>query len=224
MYRPSSILPSTLESDAEDIIAFNSTVTVAPSGIVLAHYRKSHLYFTDETWAQPSPEGWLSTPLTFVPETGPESKIKACFGICMDLNPWKFQAPWTDYEFASYALASQSEILILSMAWLTNLSSSAIAQEKNEPDMDTLNYWIERLRPLLMAEKEVLVACANRCGEEPGRNPVKPDGEYGVRYAGSSWVGLIGKGEVKLWSIIGRMQESLLVVDTAEEPRWTWRI
>lgn len=33
------------------IVAYNSTVTVAPSDQVLAHYRKTHLYYTDETWA-----------------------------------------------------------------------------------------------------------------------------------------------------------------------------
>ena len=199
-------------------------VTVAPDGTVLAHYRKTHLYVTDETWAQPSPEGWLNAPLTIVSGTGPKREIKASFGICMDLNPHKFQAPWTDYEFASHALASESDILMLSMAWLTNLSPPTITEEKDRPDVNTLTYWIERLSPLVMAEKEVLVACANRCGEEPGKNPANLDGEDGVRYAGSSWVGLIGKGEVRLWGILGRMQEGVLVVETAEEPKWTWDI
>lgn len=30
---------------------FNSTVTVSPTGEVLANYRKTFLYYTDETWA-----------------------------------------------------------------------------------------------------------------------------------------------------------------------------
>jgi len=139
----------------------------------------------------------------------------------MDLNPHQFQAPWTAYEFASHAIASQSEILILSMAWLTHLTSAAIAEEKEAPDLDTLTYWIERLHPLRMAEKEVLVVCANRCGEEPGATPA--GGEDGVRYAGSSWVGLVGREEVKIWGILGRGQEDVLMVDTTEEPKWVLR-
>lgn len=138
----------------------------------------------------------------------------------MDLNPHKFQAPWTDYEFASHALASQSEILILSMAWLSRLTSARITGKEGEPDLDTLGYWVERLRPLVMAEKEVLVVCANRCGEEPGQNPVIPAGEDGVQYAGTSWVGTVGKQRMKLWGMLGRAQEEVLVVDTTEKPTW----
>ena len=50
--------PSTNTQDlspAEEFIAYNSTVTVSPTGLVLAHYRKTHLYYTDETWAKESP-------------------------------------------------------------------------------------------------------------------------------------------------------------------------
>lgn len=90
--------------------------------------------------------------------------------------------------------------------------------------MDTLSYWIGRLKPLVMAEREVVVVCANRCGEEPGKNPAQPWGEDGVRYAGSSWVGKVGGGEVKIWGICGRGKEEVLVVDTEEEPRWTLRV
>ena len=150
--------------------------------------------------------------------------MTATFGICMDLNPHKFQAPWTDYELASHTLASQSEVLLLSCAWITNLSSFAIAEEKELPDLDTLHYWIERLRPLVMGDKKVMVVCANRCGEEPGKNPVHPYNEDGVRYAGSSWVGLVGKRDVKIWGIAGRGVEDVLTVDTKEVPRWHFQI
>ena len=133
----------------------------------------------------------------------------------MDLNPHKFQAPWDEYEFASHVVVSQSDVVILSMAWITSLGSSAMAEAKEDPDLDTLSYWIERLRPLRLADKDVLVVCANRCGDEPGTCP-----EDRVRYAGSSWIGLVGKKEVKIWGILGRGQEDVLVVDTTEEPKW----
>ena len=64
------------------VIAYNSTVSVSPFGEILAHYRKTHLYYTDETWAQESPSGWLSTSLTFAPKTCPQRTIRANFGIC----------------------------------------------------------------------------------------------------------------------------------------------
>ena len=195
-------------------------MTVSADGSILAHYRKTHLYMTDETWAKPSPKGWLTASLTIMPKTQPEITVKASFGICMDLNPHKFEAPWGAYEFASHALASQADILILSMAWLSNSNSSAPMRGKADPDVDTLSYWIERLRPLVMADKEVLVVCANRCGWEPGRNPAAPDLSGGVRYAGSSWMGKVGKNRVRIWDIMDREQEDLLVVDTAEEPKW----
>lgn len=142
----------------------------------------------------------------------------------MDLNPHKFQAPWTDYEFASHALASGSEMLILSMAWLTTLSRAEIREAEEEPDWDTLGYWVERLRPLVRGEREVVIVCCNRCGEEEGKNPAQPGAEERVRYAGSSWVGRVGGGEVKIWGMCGRGREEVLVVDTEEEPRWVLRM
>ncbi|KAI3475329.1 hypothetical protein L1887_63307 [Cichorium endivia] len=37
---------------------YNSTVTVSPTGEILANYRKSFLYYTDESWATEGPEGF----------------------------------------------------------------------------------------------------------------------------------------------------------------------
>ncbi|KAL6712784.1 hypothetical protein ACLMJK_009625 [Lecanora helva] len=217
---PTSSAPRTSDAE-EEVVAHNSCVTVASDGSVLAHYRKTHLFMTDETWAQPSPQGWLTAPLVLVAKTQQETTVNVSWGICMDLNPYKFEAPWTAYEFASHALASQADVLILSMAWLTQLDSQALAQESGKPDLSTLSYWIERLHPLVMVEKKVIVVCANRCGEEPSGNPSDSEGEDGARYAGSSWVGIIGGGEVKLWDILGRGEEDVMVVDVGEKPKWT---
>lgn len=202
----------------EPIIAYNSTITVSPSGKILAHYRKTHLYYTDETWAQESPEGWLSAALAFAPKTEPEKSIKASFGICMDLNPHKFTAPWEAYEFASHALANKSEIIVLSMAWLTRISAATLTIEPEEPDLATLSYWIERLKPLVEGEEEIVAVFANRCGEELGKNPL--GAEEGVRYAGSSWIGRVGRGQVRIWGMLGKAEEGVCVIDTEEKPRW----
>lgn len=80
----------------------------------------------------------------------------------MDLNPHKFEAPWEAYEFASHALASESELLVLSMAWLTRLDASELAAHAEEPDLSTLSYWVERLKPLVESDTEVVAVFANR--------------------------------------------------------------
>lgn len=209
-------------SPAGEAIAYNSTVTVSPTSQILAHYRKTHLYYTDETWAQESPSGWLSTSLTFAPKTCPERGVRANFGICMDLNPHRFEAPWEAYEFASHALASGSELLVLSMAWLTGLDALELATHAEEPDLSTLSYWVGRLKPLVEAEKEVIAVFGNRCGQEAGKNPLGI--EEGVRYAGSSWIGKVGNGFVKIWDIMGRAEEGVVVADTEKEPKWALRL
>ena len=137
----------------------------------------------------------------------------------MDINPHKFTAPWEAYEFACHALTSSSELLVLSMAWLTNLDALELAAHAGEPDLSTLSYWVERLKPLMQAEKEVIAVFANRCGEEAGNHPSGV--EEGVRYAGSSWIGKVGNGVVKIWEILGRAEEAVMVVDTDQEPKWT---
>ena len=220
LYSPS--LSANSPSFKSQVLAYNSTVTVAPNGQILAHYRKTHLYYTDETWAQESPDGWLSTPLKFAPKTESEKVVQASFGICMDLNPYRFTAPWEAYEFCAHALAEESEILVLSMAWLTRLSEQILLQQAEEPDLNTLSYWIERMKPLVDGEKEVIVVCANRSGNEPGKNPIGD--EEGVRYAGSSWVGKVGKGVVRIWQITGRAVEQVIVADTKVTPQWELRM
>lgn len=48
---------------ASDGRRFNSAVTVSPAGEVLANYRKTFLYYTDETWAHEGDERFFSGPL-----------------------------------------------------------------------------------------------------------------------------------------------------------------
>lgn len=135
----------------------------------------------------------------------------------MDLNPRKFLSPWTAYEFSNAALDSHADLLILSMAWLTGLPSSSLKGSlARAPDMDTLSYWSERLSPLVESDREVIVVCANRCGEEEGQNPCG-QAEAGVRYAGTSWIGKVGAGEVRIWRVLGRGEEGLCIADTGTE-------
>ena len=228
---------------------YNSLVTVSPDGEILAHYRKTHLYYTDELWAEESPTKWLTTDLPLRHSSSsssfssssssssssrsPQSQTKTAFAICMDLNPHKFTAPWESYELATHARSSGAELLVCSMAWLSRLEREELLAEdvRELPDTETVGYWLGRLQPLCGArdelgkddgedgngggggaKKEVVVVLANRCGEEEG----------GARYAGSSCVlGVGGMGrEVRLWGVMGRGVEGLLVVDTGEEAGW----
>lgn len=92
------------------------------------------------------------------------------------------------------------------------------------PEMDTVGYWVERFQPLIGPEgsdEEVVVVCANRTGEEGVAERI---GE--VRYAGSSCVMGLTKGneetngDVRIWDIMGRAQEGVMIVDTEKEPKY----
>lgn len=199
---------------AEDgTIAYNSLVFVSSSGDVVAHYRKSFLYYTDETWAQEGSGFWAGV----LPVGASGQQVKAAAGICMDINPYKFEAPWTAYEFGNHAREARAKLVVISMAWLTRLSAEEVSGQVMQPDQATINYWIDRLSPLFGAqagEQESIVICANRTGEE-GTDPRLGD----VRYAGSSCVmGMTKGGRVKIWDILGRGQEGVLLVDINDPP------
>lgn len=239
-------------------IAYNALATVAPSGKVLAHYRKTHLHYTDEMWAEESPQGFFSTSLplqlptttssTTTAASSPASETKVAWGICMDLNNYRFQAPWTKYEYASAALAADADMLVVSMAWLSssppnspplpatrpppphppsdthtvaanshpdrNPPAETLVKQKHEPDLQTLTYWLNRFDPLLHHDQRSrIVVCANRCGSEPGENPLRPGEQAGVIYAGTSWIGWIGRGRVEVWAVMGRGEEGVCVAD-----------
>lgn len=190
-------------------------------GTVIHNYRKSFLYYTDETWAAEGDVDLGFRKLAFTPRTEPESKsgpasmttagpaqheVHTSFGICMDINPYKFEAPYTAYEFANRVLDSGSQLVILSMAWLTLMGKEEIVALNGKPDMDTFSYWLNRFMPLLekkmrhagdidshterhgasthAATKRTVIIFANRAGEEPAADDTKPP----ARYAGTSAV------------------------------------
>lgn len=120
-------------------------------------------------------------------------------------SPYKFEAPWSAWEFAYHILHKQANLVILSMAWLTREDARSYSRAPKEPDMETLSYWLARLEPLIREEgdDEIIIVLANRCGTE---------GE--VVYAGTSAVLGIQGGEVKVYGILGRGEKELLIVDT----------
>ncbi|KAM3450041.1 hypothetical protein MY3296_006438 [Beauveria thailandica] len=179
---------------------YNSAIVVSPDGETIANYRKSFLYYTDETWALEG-DGFYSG---FLPNIG-----FASLGICMDLNPYKFEAPWHEYEFAFHALDVSANVVIVSMAWMTREEPREFSRMPNEPDLETLTYWITRLEPLVRADRrdEIIVVFVNRCGIEGD-----------ATYAGTSAVLGIHHGQVTVYGLLGRGEKQLLVVDTMHPP------
>jgi protein N-terminal amidase len=178
---------------------YNSAVLVSPQGNVLANYRKSFLYTTDESWAEEGP-GFFSGDV-------PGDLGRVSMGICMDMNPKQFAAPFEKYEFANHIIDSKSDLVLVPMAWLTMQPPSSIYDQAQVPDADTLAYWIQRLQPLLdnggqgRSEETIFVAC-NRIGIEGD-----------ACYAGTSVVVGISKGNVKVYGCLGRGTEDLLICD-----------
>ena len=97
------------------------------------------------------------------------------------------------------------------MAWLSSELSAedVLGPTKAEPELSTLSYWVERLRPVVerKADRKTIVVLAKRCGVEPGA-------EKQACYAGTSTVLGVGNGEVEIWDIQGKGEERLLVMDT----------
>lgn len=215
---------------------YNALVFVSAAGTVLVHTRKSHLFYTDEVWAEEGPDGFFAGEVSLGPvrEAGGGSgicsgdgkaEVKIAAGICMDINPYQFTAPWTAYEFTTHARTAKAELVVLSCAWLTDTSAEDLRTMPTQPDLSTLGYWVERFSPLTGPavgegeQNEVVLAIANRVGDEGTAERV---GE--VRYAGTSCVLGLRKGDeraVRIWDILGRAEEGVLLVDTEENARFT---
>jgi len=179
---------------------YNSTVTVAPSGDVLANYRKRFLYYTDETWASEGNKGFFKGEL--------EGIGTVAMGICMDINPYKFLAPWDKYEFARHVLETRSQLVIISMAWLTRLGPQELRELPLRPDNDTLSYWIERFFPVRVSHRQpVFIVFANRCGMEGS-----------ACFAGTSSILCFREGRGYIYNVIGKWDEQCMVVDLQKEP------
>ncbi|KAK4993791.1 hypothetical protein LTR50_000004 [Elasticomyces elasticus] len=209
---------------------YNATITISSSGDVIAAYHKSFLYYTDETWASEG-HGFFVKPLPGLDRlgglagTGGEKLV--AHGICMDINPYRFEAPWDAYEFAQHCVRGGAELVVLSMAWLTRLLPQEITVQPSQPDTETLSYWVQRFQPIIKGGRDegVVVVCANRSGVEGSEF----NGEQGrgidglgndVVYAGSSCVLFIQKGAVQVFDMLGKAEEKLLVVDTSQPPKF----
>lgn len=160
-------------------------------------YRKTHLYYNDDDWG--CKEGKFQDGIVDV------LGLKIGVGICMDLNPYKFESPFYDFEFSSNLARNGVDLAIVSMAWLKS--------EEVKTASEVLRYWLLRLAPLYAPQfnpnanrirKDVIFAGCNRIGTEEG-----------VSFAGcSSVVSLSSNGPTA--SVLGQLaedEEGILIVD-----------
>lgn len=113
---------------------YNSAVLVGPDGKSIRNYRKTHLYETDEVWGcSENPDRSFSPfPLVVDREYYLKNRVAGkryatvttSIGICMDLNPYKFEAPFNAFEMSMAAFAARAKLLLCPMAWLLPRSPS----------------------------------------------------------------------------------------------------
>jgi protein N-terminal amidase len=101
---------------------------------------------------------------------------KIGFGICMDLNPYRFQSAFDAFEFAHFHKEAKTQLLLCSMNWLYQPEDHDMTDTdpyggyQNQPAMSTIQYWVLRSLPLIEASHEypILMVIANRIGKEKG--------------------------------------------------------
>lgn len=186
-------------------LIYNSCALFNRQGELIHNYRKTFLYETDEVWGctEGDERGFKSIEVDFASGTATpvslwdrfvhgkpanDTTLRVNFGICMDLNPYKFEAPFNEFEFSSACYNQHANLIICPMAWL-NPKSPSINKEipleervkiANEtklepgPEVSTVNYWILRFFPYLSHKYSYQpkwftksnVICCNRVGVE----------------------------------------------------------
>ncbi|KAH9123741.1 hypothetical protein LEN26_008495 [Aphanomyces euteiches] len=147
------------DSVADGSPLFNAMMVVGPDGALVYNYRKTNLYETDKSWATPGAGfgDWFC----------PWLNVHLSFGICMDINPHNFEAAYDAYEFATSVVAAQSSLILFSSAWTDHNPG-----ETNPTAMPTMQYWANRLKPVIDVANDTNRACyficSNRTGIERG--------------------------------------------------------
>ncbi|KAG0140645.1 hypothetical protein CROQUDRAFT_726039 [Cronartium quercuum f. sp. fusiforme G11] len=163
--QPSKTKPNLIEQKCYNALAIVSNV-----GELLTVYHKTQLYpAVDPLWAKAG-EGFLRIDLQIGrAHDGAREAVKCCVGICMDLSPDKFEAPFDAYELSSFVVQQDAEILLCSMAWLDSGPWPNPDQTRSgkswEEVSGSINYWAGRCTPMWKKHGQTFVAC-NRVGRE----------------------------------------------------------
>ena len=179
---------------ASDGKLFNSQLAVGRDGEMLGHHRKAHLFATDESWSSEG-AGWSPT---FTVAN------RRCFlGICMDINPYRFKAPYTAFEWARGAEEAEADVLCFSSAWCDRSPEDPPSYAPPPVDAEeTRAYWASRLHPLAVGDRTVHFVAADRVGKE-GQST----------FCGSSCVMRLGGGEARVVAALGATEEAVLVAE-----------
>jgi protein N-terminal amidase len=108
---------------------YNSAVLIDSKGEIVHNYRKTHLFETDKVWGcSESPTGFKAFDLQIKGEN-----VRTTIGICMDLNPYEFKAPFEKYEFATFAADQKCQLILVPTAWMnSNWDENWTSQQINE--------------------------------------------------------------------------------------------
>lgn len=186
------VLCGYIEREATNLNFYNAMMVVSPQGELVCNPRKTFLYETDKLWATEG-AGFTTWHCPWLAKT-------ISFGICMDINPYEFTAPFEDFEFATQVLEHDSDLVLFSCAWCDH--------DRDETETyPTLSYWATRLSPITralkrrtFAKKSCYFLCSNRTGEENG-----------TYFVGASCA--ISLEEPALLAHASRTEEKLLRVD-----------
>ncbi|WRT63449.1 uncharacterized protein IL334_000354 [Kwoniella shivajii] len=160
-------------------VGHNSALVVGPTGEVIGNYRKTFRFETDKNWAREG-DGFMHFDL-------PDPLGRVAVGICMDMNPKDFIAPWDAFELANYCRDNSVDMLVVPMNWLSPPAeppNETPEEDPQSPSESNLNYWAARLQPLHdpvpgyttprgevsdpLEGKEVIFVACNRIGTEEG--------------------------------------------------------
>lgn len=182
--------------EKEGDVLYNSMLVVSPDGELVYNPRKTFLYETDKLWATAG-EGFYTWHCPWLDKT-------ISFGICMDINPDDFKAPFSAYEFGSHVVENKSDLVLFACAW------NDFEARDVEP-YSTLSYWVQRLSPVIdalvqgeYAKHNCHFLCSNRIGTENG-----------TFFVGASCV--LSLKEPAVVAHAGRRTEDLLRVEIPDE-------
>ncbi|GMF02295.1 hypothetical protein B5S28_g2582 [[Candida] boidinii] len=125
-YPEKKYFTETTNKGTSDFKIYNSAVLVNPQGEIIHNYRKTFLYETDETWGcSESPTGFETFDFNIK-----DKKIKTTIGICMDLNPYKFKAPFGAFEFGNHVVKTDARLVLVPTAWMNTDFKDTWTQEE----------------------------------------------------------------------------------------------
>ncbi|PLW09222.1 hypothetical protein PCASD_18309 [Puccinia coronata f. sp. avenae] len=149
---------------------YNAMGIVSNLGELVHVYHKTQLYPpVDPLWARAG-DGFCMIDLNIARVDGLRFQpVNCCVGICMDLSPDQFEAPFEAYELSSFATKNKAELMLCCMAWLDlGPQPDPARTESGKSSAETgeqLKHWETRCTPLWTLKNRSCVIC-NRVGME----------------------------------------------------------